>query len=63
VREGKMYVAEVTDDRVRFVPVELGYNDGKKVRVLRGLKGGETVGLNVPVQLSDGDEVQPMTEH
>ena len=31
-----------------------------EARVLRGLAGGETVGLNVPVEVGEGDTVQPV---
>lgn len=48
MREGRAY----------YVPVDLGYNDGREVRVLRGLQGGETVGFDVPVTVQEGDAVQ-----
>jgi RND family efflux transporter MFP subunit len=59
VRDGKTMVVAIADDRARYVPVDLGYNDGVNVRVLRGLQGGETIGLDVPVEVQDGDAVQP----
>ncbi|HZU85273.1 MAG TPA: efflux RND transporter periplasmic adaptor subunit, partial [Polyangiaceae bacterium] len=37
IRGGKTMVAVVEGSRARFVPVDLGYNDGRQVRVLRGL--------------------------
>jgi hypothetical protein len=38
----------------------LGYNDGQGVRVLSGLSGGETIGIDVPVEVAEGAPVQPM---
>jgi RND family efflux transporter MFP subunit len=58
IRDGKTVVATVKDGRVRYVEVDLGYNDGRKVRVVRGLSGGEAIGLDVPVEVQDGDAVQ-----
>jgi RND family efflux transporter MFP subunit len=60
IRDGRTMVALVQDDRVHYVPVELGYNDGRQVRVLHGLNGGETIGLDVPVQVQEGEAVQPV---
>jgi RND family efflux transporter MFP subunit len=60
IRDGKTVVARVDDAHVRFAPVELGYNDGRSVRVLRGLAGGETVGVDVPVEIQEGSAVQPV---
>lgn len=59
VRDGKTMVVVVEDDRAHFVPVELGVNDGKTTRLVRGLKGGETIGVSVPVEVSEGARVQP----
>jgi RND family efflux transporter MFP subunit len=58
IREGKTMAALVEGGSVHYVEVQLGYNDGLAVRVLRGLKGGEMVGLDVPVELQDGDPVR-----
>jgi RND family efflux transporter MFP subunit len=58
VRNGKTQVALVEDGRVHYVDVDLGYNDGTRVRILRGLHGGETLGTSVPVEVEDGAPVQ-----
>lgn len=58
VREGKTQVVVVAGGRAHYVGVDLGYNDGAKVRVLRGLEGGETIGINVPVEVEDGAPVR-----
>jgi RND family efflux transporter MFP subunit len=60
IRDGKTFAPEITDGKVHYVAIDLGYNDGREVRVLRGLSGGETVGMNVPVEVNDGDPVQPI---
>lgn len=62
IRNGKTMVATIADGRAHYIPVDLGYNDGRSIRVLRGLDGGETVGLDVPVELEEGGRVQPV-EH
>jgi membrane fusion protein (multidrug efflux system) len=59
IRDGKTMVAEVSDNRVHYRPVELGYNDGRGVRVLSGLSSGATIGLDVPVEVDEGGAVQP----
>jgi membrane fusion protein, multidrug efflux system len=62
IRDGKTMVAEVNDGRVHYVLVDLGYNDGQRIRVLRGLDGGEVVGLDVPVEVQEGDVVDAVPE-
>lgn len=58
VREGESYVAIVENGKARMAKVDLGPTDGKSVRVLKGLNGGERVAINVPVLLEDGDAVE-----
>ncbi len=60
VRNGASYVALVDGNRVHLVRVELGANDGKRARVLSGLRGGETIGIDVPVGIGDGAVVEPV---
>jgi RND family efflux transporter MFP subunit len=58
IRDGKTMAPEIRDGKAHYANIELGYNDGRDVRVLRGLSGGETVGLDVPVEVREGDPVQ-----
>jgi hypothetical protein len=58
VRGGKTAVCLVGGGHAHYAEVDLGYNTGRDVRVLRGLSGGETVGLDVPVEVGEGDAVQ-----
>jgi RND family efflux transporter MFP subunit len=60
MREGRTMVALVEGDKVRLVEVELGVNDGRTSRVTRGLQGGESIGVNVPVEVGDGATVRPV---
>ena len=60
IRDGKTLVAIVKDKRVHFSEVELGSTDGKNVRILRGLNPGDQIGINVPVELEDGDAIRPV---
>ncbi len=62
IRDGKTMVATVKDDHVHYVPVELGYNDGVRVRVRQGLAGGETVALDTPVEVREGDRVRAVAQ-
>jgi RND family efflux transporter MFP subunit len=58
VKNGKYWVGLVEDGKARFVEVELGTNDGRTLRVTRGLQGGETVMLSPAMELEDGSPVQ-----
>ncbi|MGD0674463.1 MAG: efflux RND transporter periplasmic adaptor subunit [Polyangiaceae bacterium] len=59
IRDGKTNVCVVHEGRAHYEEVKLGYNDGREVTVLGGLLGGETIGIDVPVEIGDGDVVQP----
>jgi len=53
-----MHVVTVsTDDRVHFVPVDIGQDLGSQVEISQGLHGGETLVSNPSDLLSDGDKV------
>jgi RND family efflux transporter MFP subunit len=58
VRNGKTQVVLIQHGKAHYTDVELGYNDGIKVRVLRGVKGGETLGTSVPIEVQDGTPIQ-----
>lgn len=59
LREGKPLAAVVlADGTVRFQALQLGEEEDQRIRVLGGLQPGETVVLNPPVGLKDGDRVQ-----
>ncbi len=62
IRDGKTTVATVVDGKVHYVVVNLGYNDGRNVRVMQGLAGSETLGLDVPVEVQEGDTVQAVPQ-
>lgn len=60
LREGKPQAAVIqADGRVRFQTLRLGEEEDQRVRVLGGLQPGDTVVLNPPTGLKDGDRVQP----
>jgi multidrug efflux pump subunit AcrA (membrane-fusion protein) len=46
------------DGRVRFQTLQLGEEEDQRLRVLGGLQPGDTVVLNPPFGLKDGDKVQ-----
>jgi RND family efflux transporter MFP subunit len=59
LREGRAAVAVLgAEGRVRLQAVQPGEPEGPKVRILQGLSEGETVVLDPPAGLKDGDRVQ-----
>jgi membrane fusion protein (multidrug efflux system) len=61
LRNNKPFVAVVTPDgRVTFRPVSLADDDGATVYILKGLKRGETIALNIGESVSEGGKVQPV---
>jgi RND family efflux transporter MFP subunit len=61
-RGGQILVALVEDGRLHFQRVRLGVDDGAKVEVLDGLRGGETVALNLGPEVPDGSPVRVQQE-
>ena len=59
---GQLLVALVEDGKVHFQRVKLGVDDGAKVEVLDGLRGGETVALNLGPEVLDGSPVRVQQE-
>lgn len=55
------YVAVVTDNVVHFRKIAIGRDFGDSVEIKRGLSGGEQVVLSPPVDLVDGEKVEPKT--
>lgn len=53
------YVAVVTDNVVHFRKIAIGRDFGDSVEIKRGLSGGEQVVLSPPVDLVDGEKVEP----
>ena len=56
-----LLVAVVKDKKLKFVTIEPGMDDGKRVQIRSGLSKGDQVALNVPTELADGATVQPLT--
>jgi membrane fusion protein (multidrug efflux system) len=60
LRKDKPNVAVVRDDRVHFVPVRPGLDDGKTVQIVEGLRAGDRVVLAPPSELAENDVVRPI---
>jgi HlyD family secretion protein len=58
-RDGTAHVFEVVDGTARRVPITPGTARQDRVVVSAGLTGGETLVLNPPAGLQDGDRVSP----
>lgn len=55
---GGLHIATVTEDeRVHMVPITIARDYGEKADVREGLKGGETLVVNPPADLADGQKV------
>lgn len=60
LRGGTPQVALVENGRLHFVPVRIGLSDARNTQILSGLRGDETVALDVPGEAVDGERVQPV---
>ncbi len=59
LRDGKSQAVVLqADGRIRFQTLQLGEEEDQRIRVLGGLQPGDTVVLNPPLGLKDGDKVQ-----
>jgi RND family efflux transporter MFP subunit len=61
-QSGQLFVALIEDGRVHFQRVKLGIDDGARVEVLDGLRGGELVALNLSPDVADGTPVRVRDE-
>jgi RND family efflux transporter MFP subunit len=57
-QSGQLFVALIEDSKVHFQHVKLGVDDGARVEVLDGLRGGELVALNLAPDVTDGSPVR-----
>jgi hypothetical protein len=57
-QSGQLFVALIEDGRVHFQRVKLGVDDGARVEVLDGLRGGELVALSLSPDVADGTTVR-----
>jgi RND family efflux transporter MFP subunit len=57
-QSGQLFVALIEDGRVHFQRVKLGVDDGARVEVLDGLRGGELVALSLSPDVADGTPVR-----
>jgi RND family efflux transporter MFP subunit len=63
LREGKPFVPVISDkDEVNYSEVEIGDNDGQKIKLLSGVKQGDEVALNLGGNVPDHGKVRPIRE-
>lgn len=61
-KDGKKYVYIVDKQQAKQVPVEIGLEGDLSIEITRGLKKGDTVILNPPEDLKDGQAVKPVSQ-
>lgn len=62
-RDNKTFVPIVRDDRLKLVPVTLGYDNGVEVEITSGdIRADDVVALNVGQAARDGARVQPVKQ-
>ncbi len=59
-RDGKPFVPVVRENRLKLVPVTLGFDDGVNVEVTGDLSDQDLVAVNVGQAAHDGEQVQPI---
>ncbi len=57
-QSGQLFVALIEENKIHFQHVKLGVDDGARVEVLDGLRGGELVALNLAPDVADGSSVR-----
>jgi RND family efflux transporter MFP subunit len=57
-QSGQLFVGLIEGGRVHFQRVKLGIDDGARVEVLDGLRGGELVALSLSPDVADGTPVR-----
>lgn len=59
IRGGKYFVPVITPAKtLHYQPVTIKNNDGMRISILDGIKVGDTIGLNVSPELSEGQKVR-----
>lgn len=59
MRGGQSYVASVTDDgKVKLRQIAVAATDGTNFTATEGVKAGDSVAVNLPPEIGDGDPVQ-----
>ena len=62
-RGEKLLAATVVEgNKLHFVELVTGINDGKSIEIRQGLKGGELVALAIPSELAEGAAIQPVDQ-
>ena len=59
-RGNESTVAVLDKDVVRFKPVRVASTDGAIVTIADGVKPGEKIAINVPDEVTDGSQIQPV---
>jgi membrane fusion protein (multidrug efflux system) len=62
-RDGHVYAPLVRDGHLQLATVTLGYDNGREVEIVDGVRAGDVVALNLGQAVHDGDPVQPVPLH
>lgn len=57
IKEGKYFVATVTDSKIHFLPIRIGENTGEKITVLEGITEADVLAMNIGDSLEEGQKV------
>jgi multidrug efflux pump subunit AcrA (membrane-fusion protein) len=57
-RSGMRVASVSSDDRIHFIPVEIGHDMGKQIEIVHGLRGDEALVTNPSDLLSEGQAIK-----
>ncbi|HWE29488.1 MAG TPA: efflux RND transporter periplasmic adaptor subunit [Polyangia bacterium] len=58
IHDNQPSLATIREQKVHFVPVRTGLDDGQTVQILQGVDVGESVAVNLPAEIAEGALVQ-----
>jgi len=55
-----VFIPTIRDGRIHLAKVTLGFDDGIKCEIVKGLEGNELIALNVGQSAQEGETVRPL---